>query len=43
HQPIRYPLAQLNDKAASAEWVAYLRSDAAQQILQRFGFESVSE
>ncbi|WP_262360886.1 substrate-binding domain-containing protein, partial [Vibrio cholerae] len=23
--------------------VAYLRSDAAQQILQRFGFESVSE
>ncbi|WP_246747552.1 substrate-binding domain-containing protein, partial [Vibrio cholerae] len=22
---------------------AYLRSDAAQQILQRFGFESVSE
>ncbi|MCD6671203.1 hypothetical protein LT068_19855, partial [Vibrio cholerae] len=22
HLPIRYPLAQLNDKAASAEWVA---------------------
>ncbi len=43
HPPIRYPLAQLNDKTASAEWKAYFRSDAAQQIFQRFGFESVSE
>ncbi|MGL4379818.1 MAG: molybdate ABC transporter substrate-binding protein [Vibrio sp.] len=43
HQAIRYPLVQLNDKAANTELVAFLRSAAAQQILQRFGFESVSE
>ncbi|EOW2076316.1 molybdate ABC transporter substrate-binding protein [Vibrio mimicus] len=43
HQAIRYPLAQLNDKAASAELVAYFRSAQAQQILQGFGFESASE
>lgn len=43
HQPIRYPLVQLNDKVASAELTAYLRSDEAQSILQGFGFESVGQ
>lgn len=39
HSPIVYPMAQLNTKPQTDQFVQFIESDKAQQIMQSFGFE----
>ncbi|MEZ9565110.1 molybdate ABC transporter substrate-binding protein [Vibrio artabrorum] len=39
HTPIRYPVANLSNKAIAKDFYAFLKSDKAKEILNSFGFK----
>lgn len=43
HQPIVYPMASLNDKSYTREFIGYLQSEQSQALFSKYGFEPGSE
>ena len=43
HDPIRYPMAQLNDDPEATDFARFLKSDAGQQIFREHGFSALGD
>ena len=43
HDPIRYPMAQLNDDPETTDFARFLKSDAGQQIFREHGFSALGD